>query len=119
MITKTNAKVIAFDVDDTLIVPRVATGLDYEIPNYETIALYKWFQNQGNYMIVWSGSGLDWARTWADKLGLEPDEIRVKEKCDDIDLVFDDCEVDLGKVNIKVSRLNNAISRAEWNKRKL
>ena len=36
---------IAFDIDDTLIVPSIATtdngGLD--TPNYETIAIYKWF----------------------------------------------------------------------------
>ena len=26
-----------FDIDDTLIVPRVATGLTYETPNYENM----------------------------------------------------------------------------------
>lgn len=46
---------IAFDIDDTLIVPSVVTG-DRDVPNYETIAIYKWFQSQGHVMILWSGS---------------------------------------------------------------
>jgi len=69
-------------------------------------------------MILWSGSGTDWAKTWGEKLGLQPDEIRVKEKSDDIDICFDDCDVDLAKINIKVKRLDNQVSRKEWNKTK-
>jgi len=38
--------IIAFDVDDTLIVPAVATGLPIDTPNYENIAMYRWFQSQ-------------------------------------------------------------------------
>ena len=106
---------IAFDIDDCLIVPSVATGLDRVTPNYETIAVYKWFQAQGNEMILWSGSGIDWAKTWGEKLGLIPFEVRRKQKSDDVDIAFDDCVVDLGKVNIRVKRLNNSISRKEWN----
>jgi len=106
---------IAFDIDDCLIVPSVATGLDRDTPNYETIAVYKWFQAQGNEMILWSGSGIDWAKTWGEKLGLIPFEVRRKQKSDDVDIAFDDCVVDLGKVNIRVKRLNNSISRKEWN----
>lgn len=105
-----------FDIDDTLIVPRVATGLGYETPNYKNIAVFKYFQELGYSVGVWSGSGLDWAKTWAEKLGLRPDMVLIKEKRDDIDLCFDDCEVDLAKVNIKVKRLNNSISRSKWNK---
>ncbi len=109
---------IAFDIDDTLIVPSVATGLDRDTPNYNTIALYKWFQSQGHHMILWSGSGMDWAKTWGEKLALFPDEIRVKEKSADVDMAFDDCDVDLAKMNIKVKRIENSISRADWNKNK-
>lgn len=105
---------IAFDVDDTLLVPSVATGLPQDTPNYETVNLFKWFQAQGYDMVIWSGSGLDWAKRWAEKLGLDA-EIRVKEKSDDVDIAFDDCDVDLGKVNIKVKRINNKVSRHEWN----
>lgn len=120
----------AFDIDDTLIVPSVVTGT-VDTPNYETIALYKWFQSQGNHMILWSGSGMDWCRHWNEKLGLKCDEIRVKEKSwtsrledgkvveePDVDIAFDDCEVDLAKVNVRVKRFNNDISRKDWNETK-
>lgn len=109
---------IAFDVDDTLIIPAVATGLPLDTPNYDTIALYRWFQAQGHEMIVWSGSGVDWAKNWAEKLALGPCEIYIKEKRPDIDIAFDDCDVDLGKVNVKVKRLNNQVSRKDWNQTK-
>jgi len=108
--------IIAFDVDDTLIIPSCATPSSMDTPNYETIALYKWFQSQGNKMIIWSGGGVDYAKMWAEKLGLEPCEVRVKKQSDDVDIAFDDCEVVLAKVNIRVTRLNNHISRQEWNK---
>lgn len=117
---------IAFDVDDTLIVPAVALndephpyiGMYGAVPNYPVIEIYKWFQSQGNYMIIWSGGGVDYARTWAEKLGLNPDDVIEKVKNDDVDIAFDDCDVDLAKVNVKVKRLNNSISRKEWNENK-
>lgn len=34
-----------------------------------------------------------------------------------IDMGFEDCEVDLARVNIRVKRLNNSISRKEWNQK--
>ena len=106
---------IAFDVDDTLIIPAIATGMQIDTPNYENIAIFKWFQAQGNTMIIWSGGGIEYAKMWANKLGLEA-EIRLKTKKPDIDIAFDDCDIDLAKVNVKVKRLNNGISRKEWNK---
>jgi len=107
---------IAFDVDDTLIIPSVA-GYAKDVPNYDTIALYRWFQAQGHYMIIWSGSGVDWAKTWAEKLGLKADEFPRKGSIP-VDIAFDDCDVKLGLVNVKVKRINNHISRADWNKNK-
>lgn len=110
---------IAFDVDDTLIIPRIITGLEVDTPNYENIAIYNWFKAQGNYMIIWSGGGQDYARMWGEKLGLCADEYRDKgmgSKDLTIDIAFDDCNVDLAKVNVKVKRINNSISRKEWNK---
>jgi len=115
---KTGQLLVAFDIDDTLIIPSVATGLQIDTPNYENIAIYRFLQAQGNYMILWSGSGVDWAETWGEKLGLKPDAIYVKEKNQNVDICFDDCLVDLAKVNIKVKRLNNSISRELWNKTK-
>ena len=115
---------IAFDVDDTLIIPAVALkdephpyiGIYGAIPNYEVISIYRFFQKQGHSMIIWSGGGVDYARRWADKLGLEPNEIIIKEKNESIAIAFDDCDIDLAKVNIKVKRLNNGVDRSEWNK---
>jgi hypothetical protein len=109
---------IAFDIDDTLIIPSVVTG-NRDIPNFDTIAIYRWFQAQGYEMVLWSGSGCDWAQTWGEKLGLEPFEVRVKSAdYDDILIAFDDCDVLLGIANVKVKRLDNFVSRKEWNKNK-
>lgn len=109
---------IAFDIDDTLLVPSVATGFGNDTPNYDTVAIYKWFQAQGHEMFLWSGSGVDWATTWGEKLGLQPFTVIRKEKQEKMDIAFDDCDVDLAKVNVKVKRVNNSQSRAEWNKTK-
>ena len=107
---------IAFDVDDTLIVPSVVTGLPIDTPNYENIAIYRWFQTQGYEMIIWSGGGEDYARMWAEKLGLKPDHILPKKSGQHVHICFDDCDVNLANINIKVKRINNSVSRAEWNK---
>ena len=48
----------------------------FTVPNYETIKIFKWFEAQGHEMIIWSGSGCDWARTWAEKLDLKARIIR-------------------------------------------
>lgn len=105
---------IAFDIDYTIIVPSVVTG-DRDVPNYETIAILKWFQAQGCEIILWSGSGMDWAETWGSKLGLQPFTVQPKQADLTIDIAFDDCVVTLAKVNVKVKRFNNEISRKEWN----
>ena len=110
--------VVAFDVDDTLLTPRIVTPWDYETPNYDNIQAYKWFQNQWCYMIVWSGSWTDWARVWSDKFWLFPDEIRVKTKSEDVDISIDDCIVNLWDKNLQVKRIKNQISRKEWNETK-
>jgi hypothetical protein len=103
---------VAFDVDDTLIVPAVATGFDSDTPNYEVIALYRWFQAQRNFMIIWSGGGEDYAETWAEKLGLTADAYCDKHDAQyAVDLAFDDSDLTLAKVNVKVKRLNNSVVR--------
>src|SRR5690348_540781 len=105
--------IIAFDVDDTLIAPPEATDLDRDVPNYEIINLYRWFQSQGHTMWVWSGGGEDYARMWADKLGLKPDRVLAKDTRlrDQVDIAFDDCDIQLAKCNVKVKRLNNSVKR--------
>jgi len=105
--------IVAFDVDDTLIIPAIATEFDRDIPNYKTIAIYRWFQAQGNYMIIWSGGGQDYAQMWADRLGLKADEIIAKttDRKREVDIAFDDSMVDLAKVNVRVKRVNNRMVR--------
>lgn len=119
--------IVAFDVDDTLIVPSVAAGFGNDVPNYEMIQWALWHIAMGHTVVVWSGSGKDWSERWAEKLGLLPnDQVRIwtKEKVLDsndqplVDIAYDDCEVDLAKVNIRVKRINNSVSRAVWNKTK-
>jgi hypothetical protein len=107
--------VVAFDVDDTLIIPTCVTGADRDLPNHKVIQIYRFFQLQGNHMIVWSGGGVPYAKRWAEELGLHPDEIRMKGT-GHVDIAFDDCDVKIATVNVKVKRIRNSISRAEWNK---
>ncbi len=101
---------IAFDVDDTLIVPANINKFKTDTPNYETIAIFKWFEKQGYEMVIWSGGGVDYAKMWADKLGLKA-EILPKTATFDVGIAFDDCDVELGKVNVKVKRIDNSINR--------
>ena len=113
--------VVAFDVDDTLLIPNVAmeeSEFDEWNPHYKNINAYKWFQSQWYYMIIWSGSWVEWAKKWSEEFLLFPDEIREKRKSEDVDLSIDDCNVDLASINLKVKRINNKISRANWNKNK-
>lgn len=113
---------IAFDIDDTLLVPSLVhhrlTGGKNDVPNYEVISILKWFQLQGNEIILWSAGGMDYARHWGEKFGLEPFEVREKKKSEDIDICFDDCDVDLAKVNVKVKRILNSVNRKVWNEHK-
>jgi hypothetical protein len=119
MMSEEKQLTIAFDVDDTLIIPCCATGFDTDVPNYETIAIYRWFQAQGNYMIIWSGGGKDYAQQWAEKLGLTADEYHDKSPEEEdgvykrrhVDIAFDDRNTTLGVVNVKVKRLKNNIVR--------
>lgn len=95
----------------------MATGFGRDTPNYDTITILKWFQAQGHEIILWSGSGMDWAKTWGEKFGLEPFRVVVKGS-EKPDICFDDCDVELATINVKVKRINNRVDRTEWNKTK-
>lgn len=103
---------IAFDVDDTLVIPAGIVG-DAEVPNYDVINVYLFLQRQRHHMIIWSGGGQDYARMQARRLGLEADEIIAKtaDRKDEVDIAFDDSDIELAKVNVKVKRINNHIER--------
>lgn len=109
---------IAFDIDDTLLIPGIVSESGENVPNYEVIAVLRFFQSQGHEIVLWSGSGVEWAKRWGERFGLEPFTVRVKEAAEDVDIAFDDCEVKLAKVNVRVKRVKNGVSREEWNKTK-
>lgn len=88
---------IAFDVDGTLI---EQVGEKADTPRYDIIEMFLKFHHLGCHMFIWSGSGMDWAERWRDKLGLEAQVVAKGSFTPDI--AIDDCEVTLGKVNIKV-----------------
>lgn len=77
---------IAFDVDGTLI--------DSEgNPRYHVIDLLRWFAQSSDWrVIVWSGGGIDYARTIARRLGLQQYKIMLGVKFDDpaVDIAVDD-----------------------------
>ena len=52
-------------------------------------------------MIIWSGGGEDYAARWGQKLGLEA-TYHFKDGSIVPDIAFDDEDVKLGKINIRV-----------------
>jgi len=99
--------VVAFDVDNTLIwqeadlVGGVLVPKGEPAPHYKNIDLFKHFERCGCHMVIWSGGGMDYAKRWAEKLGLKA-EIREKKLANVVDIAVDDQDVILGKVNLKV-----------------
>jgi hydroxymethylpyrimidine pyrophosphatase-like HAD family hydrolase len=86
--------IVAFDVDGTLI------HIQNDTPRYGVIDIFKKFEELGCDMVVWSGGGIDYARHWCQKLGLDA---MIEAKGDIlVDIAFDDEEVKFGKVNIRV-----------------
>lgn len=101
---------IAWDVDGTLIYQDGKKGMPGSLedtPRYDVIALFHAFQKLGCDMYIWSGGGIDYAKRWAEKLGLEA-KIVMKGSFKP-DITFDDMDLDLrererslGRVNIQV-----------------
>jgi len=88
---------IAFDVDGTLI---HQVGEAEDTPRYDVIAIFHFYKNLGYNMFIWSGGGVSYAQRWSQKLGLKA---KIIEKGSfQPDLVFDDMNVNLGIVNIRV-----------------
>ena len=86
---------IAFDVDGTLID-------EDSRPIYRTVDLLRHFVEDGHDVIIWSGGGIEYAETFARKLGFE-DLVRVVAKgSEPVDIAFDDEAVELGIINYEV-----------------
>ena len=88
---------VAFDVDSTLI---KMNEQGENVPRHEVIDLFRKFESFGCAMHIWSGSGVDYAARWRDKLGLSA--VVVAKGSFLPDLAVDDMDVELGKVNLKV-----------------
>jgi len=89
---------ICFDVDGTLI---HQVGEREDTPKYENIELFHHFQRIGCDMYIWSGGGTSYAERWAEKLGLKAKVVAKGSFKPDI--AVDDMDVNLGKVNLRVS----------------
>lgn len=88
---------VCFDVDGTLI---HQVGQKEDAPRYDVISIFHSFESLSCNMFIWSGGGINYAERWRDKLGLTA---QVVEKGSFIaDIAFDDMEVKLAKINIKV-----------------
>ena len=88
---------VAFDVDGTLI---YQTGDYVDTPRYDVIDMFHMYEKLGCNMIIWSGSGMEYAKRWAEKLGL--DAVIFDKAGAMVDIAVDDQEVTLGKINIQV-----------------
>lgn len=93
---------IAFDIDDTLM--KFDHEWKLQTPDYELIAVLRWFVANGDDVIVWSGGGLDYAKRTIEKLGLHG--VRAIEKGSILaDIAFDDSALaQMGIANVRVRR---------------
>lgn len=99
-------KTIAFDIDGTLI--------DIERkPNHKIIDLLRWFEKRDNWkVIIWSGGGIDYAKTYRDKFDLSG---KVIQKASiEVDIAVDDEEIECCNTLIKVNEYN-AFNKDEKN----
>ena len=60
---------VAFDIDDTLMKVRSADGVP--VPDYDLIQVLRWFAQNGDDVIVWSGGGVSYAEMIVRRLGIE------------------------------------------------
>lgn len=99
---------IAFDIDDTLWKVRGKPGSFDQVPDYDLIQVLRWFYNNGDDIYVWSAGGIDYAQTIIRKLGLDEIVTAVLQKSNHpfqkMDITFDDQEVTMGLVNVRVKR---------------
>lgn len=90
-------KTVAFDVDGTLI------DAD-DRPRTDVIEMLMAHYRDGDRVVVWSGGGMDYARTWVSRLALDRFVYRVipKGRGYEVDVCYDDQIVDLADENVCV-----------------
>lgn len=102
---------VAFDIDDTIY--KINIDKKRQEPDYEIIAVLKWFARNGDHVYLWSAAGPDYCKIMAEKFGIDcyvkdyipKPELHAQNR--DIDISFDDCEIGLAKVNCLVYRKHN------------
>ena len=115
---------VAFDIDDTLwkiekyecpiICLKQHDHNNFrQVPDYDLIAVLRWFANNGDEVFVWSAGGVDYAQTIVDRLGLTSlvtvipkisSAKQLQKRYEGMDIAFDDCETNLAKVDVRVKR---------------
>lgn len=95
---------IAFDIDDTLWKIRKEEGFMDQVPDYDLIQVLRWFYQNGDTIYFWSAGGEDYCQTIVTKLGLDEYGTVIEKGSIQPDIAFDDMEVSLGKVNVRVRR---------------
>lgn len=98
--TTTNNKVggkkrVAFDIDGTLL------GFG-DKPRDEVLLELKKHQDAGDFVYVWSGGGLGYAKMIVNRLGLTGVEVVQKSRFLMMDICYDDQIVNLADKNIKI-----------------
>ena len=89
-------KVVAFDIDGTII--------DYKGQTRNNVVdLIKFFNDIGCKVYVWTGGGMDRAVQIVENLGLKGIATpAVKNTIGKVDVAFDDMDVSLADINIKI-----------------
>jgi hypothetical protein len=100
-------RTIAFDIDDTLWKIRAYEGGGDQIPDYDLIQVLRWFAANGDTIYFWSAGGCDYCQTIVTKLGLDELGTVIEKGSIRVDIAFDDCETDLGIVDVRVQRERN------------
>ncbi len=101
---------VAFDVDDTIW--KINEKMKRQEPDYKLINVLLWFVENGDNVYVWSAGGVDYVKMILNKLGLD-EYAKAIPKPDlgknnrNIDLCFDDSEVNLATSNVLVFRNHN------------
>ena len=93
---KNRQKVVAFDVDGTLID-------EDDVLRADVLDILLDHHSKGDTIVVWSGGGVTYARTWVSRLRLTKyvDAVAAKGSLD-VDVAYDDQPVKLGKENFIV-----------------
>jgi len=86
---------VAFDVDGCLI--------DYnDKPVNFILTTLRMYQKAGAEIIIWSGGGAEYAKRWAERLKLGKVRCAFKGDIDNVDIAYDDEEVKLARLNLRV-----------------